>query len=149
MAQDDVTDVENPRYRRLVREVTETVAMPHTYTLLIWCTTMVTVFHHGIPDPLSILCLLAGACAAYVVVGRFAAGLRVADPAAAPRVVTHPYLVACGNFGTLAVATGVCAVVSLIPVVPLAWLAVGVAGTTVFLLGIAAQAVLARRFVRG
>jgi hypothetical protein len=137
-----------PRYRGLVHEVAETVAMPHTYTLLIWATTMVTVAHRGLPDLISIFCLLVGACAAYIAVGRIGHRIHDARPAVHRRAITHPYLVACGNLATLAAATGACAAVSLITVDHLAWLAVGITGTSVFLLGIALQAVVQPRIRR-
>lgn len=133
-------------YGRLVREVAETVALPHTYTLLIWSTTMVTVGHHGLPDLLSVILMLIGACGAYVVVGHLTRHRRGMTPAAARRAITRPYLVATGNIATLLVATGVCWVVSMVPPAPVAWLLTGIAGTTTYLFGVAAQAhIVARR----
>ncbi|WP_417561918.1 hypothetical protein [Microbacterium sp.] len=132
-------------YGRLVHEVTETVAIPHTYTLLIWCTTMVTVGHHGLPDVLSVLLMLAGACTAYVVVGRIAHRRHGNRPAVERRAIAHPYLVATGNLATLFAATGVCWVVSAVPSAQLAWLLTGIAGTTVFVIGVAVQAYVVAR----
>ena len=134
-------------YGRLIHEVTETVAIPHTYTLLIWCTTMVTVEHHGLPDVLSVMLMLAGACGAYVVVGRIAHHRHGNRPAVERRVIAHPYLVATGNLATLFLATGVCWLVSAVPLVPLAWLLTGIAGTTTFLVGVAVQAYVVARAV--
>ncbi|UUT36320.1 hypothetical protein [Microbacterium elymi] len=124
----------------MIHEVTETVAIPHTYTLLIWSTTMVTVEHHGLPDLLSVVLLLVGACSAYVVVGRVAHHRHGNRPAVERRVIAHPYLVASGNIVTLIVATGVCWAVSIVPLVHLAWLLSGLAGTTTYLIGVALQA---------
>jgi hypothetical protein len=132
-------------YGRLVHEVTETVAIPHTYTLLIWCTTMVTVEHHGLPDVLSILLMLAGACGAYVAVGRVFHRRHGNRPAVERRAIAHPYLVATGNIATLFVATGVCWLVSTVPLAPVAWLLSGIAGTTTFLAGVAVQAFVVAR----
>jgi len=141
-----VTSPPRTPYGRLVHEITETVAIPHTYTLLIWSTTMVTVEHHGLPDVWSVLLMLLGACAAYIVVGRIAHRRHSARPAVERRVIAHPYLVATGNVGTLFAATAVCWAVSWVPVVHLAWLLTGVAGTTAYLTGMAVQAyVVARR----
>jgi len=132
-------------YGRLIHEVTETVAIPHTYTLLIWATTMVTVEHHGLPDFLSVLLMLLGACGAYVVVGRIAHHRHGNRPAVERRAIAHPYLVACGNIATLVVATAVCWAVSTVPLVHLAWFLSGVAGTTMYLIGVAIQAYIVAR----
>jgi hypothetical protein len=132
-------------YRRLIHEVTETVALPHTYTLLIWCTTMVTVEHHGLPDLLSIVLMLTGACGAYVVVGRVAHRRHGPQPAVERRVIAHPYLVATGNIATLLAATGVCWMVSTVPAAHLAWLLSGLAGTTTYQVGVAVQAYIVAR----
>ncbi|GAA3753602.1 hypothetical protein GCM10022240_03200 [Microbacterium kribbense] len=140
---------ERPRtpYRRLVHEVAETVALPHTYTLLIWATTMVTIERHGLPDLLAVFCMLFGACAGYIGIGRIAHRRHGASAAVRRRAIAHPYLVACGNITTLAVATLACAATALIPAVHLAWLLVGFVGTAIYLLGIAVQAHVVARFV--
>jgi hypothetical protein len=132
-------------YRQLIHEVTETVALPHTYTLLIWCTTMVTVEHHGLPDLVSIVLMLAGACAAYVGVGRIAHRRHGSRPAVERRAIAHPYLVASGNIATLLAATAVCWAVSTVPPVHVAWLLSGLAGTTTYLAGVAVQAYVVAR----
>lgn len=130
-------------YRALLREISEKVALPHTYTLLIWVTTMASVAHNGVPDLLSIFCMLAGACTAYVVVGGLSRG-RGAAPL--QPTIAHPYRVAVLNIVTLGIAAAACAGVAYLPEVHLAWLAVGLTGPTIFLLGVAAQARLVARW---
>lgn len=132
-------------YGRLIHEVTETVAIPHTYTLLIWGTTMAAVEHHGLPDIWSVLLMLVGACAAYIVVGRIAHRRHGARSAVERRVIAHPYRVATGNILTLLLAVGVSWAVASVPMVHLAWLLTGLAGTTTYLVGMAAQAYVVAR----
>lgn len=124
------------------------MAIPHTYTLLIWGTTMAAVEHHGLPDIWSVLLMLVGACASYVVVGRIAHHGHGSRPAVERRVIAHPYRVATGNILTLLVAVGVSWGVASVSIVHLAWLLTGLAGTAVYLTGMAVQAyVVARRAV--
>lgn len=131
------------QYPRFVHAVANTVALPHGYTLLLWCTTMVNIERHGIPDVVSVFCLLAGACTAYAGVGR----VGRSDLADERVSLERPYRAATGNFVTLATATGVCVLASFIPITFLAWLVVGFVGTAVYLLGCAAQAFLVTRHI--
>lgn len=150
-------------YRSLLYLVARAVAFPHGYTLLIWATTMITVDQQGLPNTAAIFAMLIGASSAYITLGRVGvAGFSristrqsqahsadtAGGEATAPRMVKQPYLVATANFGTLFLATGVCALVARIPVTLLAWLAVGATGTGVYLAGIAVQNQLMERLLR-
>lgn len=131
-------------YRSLVYMVARTVALPHGYTLLIWATTMVMIEQHGIPDVIAVFCMLIGACSAYILAGALgvASRLRPAGKLVSrqPRMAYQPYIVATANIVTLATATGACVLAAhFIPVEHVAWLAVGLLGTGVYLLGIAIQ----------
>src|SRR5690625_7630393 len=67
----------HPAYRPLVYMVARTVALPHGYTLLIWATTMVMISEHGVPDVGAVFCMLAGACAAYILAGGLGIAMHV------------------------------------------------------------------------
>lgn len=139
------TESTGTHYWPLLHTVSQTVAFPHGYTLLIWGTTMITATRLGLPGALDVFCMLVGACLAYVAVGnvakkgagRFGPGQR--------RLITQPFVAASANILTLVAATGACALMSLIPSAPLAWLAVGVTGTTVYMFGITLQAFVISR----
>lgn len=150
-------------YRSLLYLVARAVAFPHGYTLLIWATTMITVDQRGLPDTAAIFSMLIGACSAYIALGRLGVARfsRIstrqsqADAAqsrttssTSPRMVNQPYLVATANFATLFLATGVCALAARIPETLLAWLAVGLLGTAVYLAGIAVQNQLMEQVLR-
>lgn len=124
-------------YRPLLYVVSRMIAFPHGYTLLIFGTTMITRARHGPPDVLSIFALLVGACCSYIAVGAFA---KRGNMGGKLRTITTPYVSATANLLTLCAATGACALTSLIPDAHWAWLATGLTGTTVYMLGIAGQA---------
>ncbi len=139
-----------PNFSPLLHTVSQTVAFPHGYTLLIFGTTMITTHVHGAPDPLSIVAMLVGACVAYTTVGLFAKrGTGRLEPGQ-HRLITAPFVVATANLLTLLIATGACASTAyLLPEPHLAWLVTGLLGTTVYMLGITVQAyTISRRLDR-
>lgn len=129
----------------LLHTVSQTVAFPHGYTLLIWGTSMMTVSRHGLPSMLSIFCFLAGSWFAYVTTGSYAKHEAGRLGPGQQRLITQPFVVASANILTLFLATGAGAIVSMIPLPVFAWLAVGVTGTAVYMFGIALQAFLISR----
>lgn len=142
----------HPAYRPLVYMVARTVALPHGYTLLIWATTMVMISEHGVPDVGAVFCMLAGACAAYILAGGLGIAMHVESVSKSggwqPRMVKQPYMVATVNFVTLAIATGCCVLVAFaVPWMHIAWLAVGFTGTSVYLVGIALQSRIVDRIL--
>ncbi|GAW47936.1 MULTISPECIES: hypothetical protein [unclassified Nocardioides] len=102
---------------------------------------MITGHKHGLPDGVSIVAMLLGACSAYTAVGFV--GMRVSgglDHLHAP-LISSPFVVATANFLTLLSATGICGFSAwLLQGDHWAWLATGLLGTGTYLLGISLQA---------
>src|SRR5699024_12026441 len=100
----------HPAYRPLVYMVARTVALPHGYTLLIWATTMVMISEHGVPDVGAVFCMLAGACAAYILAGGLGFAVHsksFRSPVACGRpMLKHPLRWRRSNFLTLSIPPG-------------------------------------------
>lgn len=138
----EVGEDEPARFLPLLETVSQTVAFPHGYTLLVWGTSMITVSRHGLPSVAGIFCFLTGAWLAYVMSGSYAKHETGRLQPGQHRLVTQPFVVASGNIVTLCLATAASALAGLIPVSILAWLAVGFVGTGAYMIGITVQALL-------
>jgi hypothetical protein len=126
------------RYRAHLQAVVASSAAPYGYTLTIWTSGAVTTHVRGIPTALEALLFLAGAVAAFALVGAGAHG----GPGRIFRVPTaEPTVRLWGGFHIPSVGLAIAGsslVAALVPGV-LAWPLVGFVATATYLLVIALQ----------
>ena len=128
------------RYKSALRVTVASSAAPYGYTLSIWTSGAVLSHARGIPNAGEALLFLAGAVAAYALVGGLAFGglseQLVPDPA---RAVVWGGL----HFLSVALAIGAASLVAHFVTDPVAWLLGGFLVTGVYLIASAAQLTIA------
>ena len=125
------------RYRDHLQALVATSAAPYGYSLTIWTCGAVTTHAQGVPDAPEALLFLAGAIAAFALVGAVAHGSanHVLHPHREPTVRLW------GGFHLPSVGLAIAASYLAVKLIPgtIAWPVVGFLSTAVYLLVIAAQ----------
>lgn len=144
---DNVCRVNRSGYRQYLRSVVATSAGPHGYTLTIFTTGSVTIHSEGVPSAAEAILLLAGAAAAFGLVGASAFGglSRALGPVAGAEVLLYGAL----HLPSVGLAILACALLGVALDGLVLWTLVGVVGTGTFLVLHAAQLLLVARLSPG